>query len=499
MASAALQYCMGLFLTLLYILAAYLAPETLFGPLAEYHIQIVIAFLALVTSLPSLQRISLGSVPQSYALIGMCIAVLMSFIFNGLTGLAPAAVLDFLPNAFTFFLVALNFRTKRHLQLLISVLVAASFFTIYMGYTAILAGNLNSPYLMTAHDAAVPFSRLRGLAFISDPNDFSQLLVSVIPLLFFFWAPKSFLRNFFFVFIPAGILLFGLFLTHSRGGIVAFLAVVIIGARRRIGTIPSLITGGVLFAVATAIGWSGGREISVESGSDRMEAWSTGLQLLKSHPLFGVGFQRFSEYFIITAHNTVVVCAAELGTFGLFFWVMFILPTVRDIVAAGETGKSKEQLAIEEQKMTPFEQALAARAAEVNKTQAESRHSHYKPIGSPITTAAPNNVASGASPYFADEEATSELPEEELRRLARLLMLSLTGFLVAGWFLSRAYVMTLFLYGGMVQVIYELALKQGLVPARMGIPRVLRLSAIWVVALIAVVYIMLRVQNLMPH
>jgi O-Antigen ligase len=483
---------MGLFLTLLYILGAYLAPETLYGPLAEYHIQLIIAVLALFASLPALQQVNLGRIPQAYALIGMCVAVVLSFIFNGLTGLAPAAVLDFMPSAFTFFFVMLNCKTKRHLQMIVFVLLCASLFSIYMGYTALSVGNLNSPYLITGHD----LSRLRGLAFINDPNDFSQLIVSLIPCLFFFWVPKKFPRNFLFVLVPAGILLFGMFLTHSRGGIIAFLAVVIIAGRRKIGTIPSVIIAGGLFVISTVIGWSGGRDISVESGADRMEAWSTGLQLLKTHPIFGVGFQRFTEYYIITAHNSVVVCAAELGTFGLFFWVMFLIPTVRDAVVASTTVKSKEQLALEDEEKTPFERALAARAAETSMMHLESRPIEQA-VNVPPTGHMQSNATAVANPYFMPEEASKELPEEEIRRLARIMMISLTGFLVAGWFLSRAYVMTLFIYGGMVQVIYRMALDQGLVPERLPIPRVLRFSAIGVVALVTVVYIMLRLQNLM--
>jgi O-antigen ligase len=490
---------MGLFFTLLYILGAYLGPETIYGTLAGYHIQLVIAALALFFSFSSLQEISLTRMSQTYALIGMWVAVLMSFVFNGLTRFAPDALFDFLPASFTFFFVLLNCKTKRHLQMIVFVLLAASLFTIYMGYSAILAGNLDSPYLVTARDAAVPFSRLRGLGFINDPNDFSQLIASLIPCLFFFWAPKKFPQNFLFVLIPSGLLLFGMFLTHSRGGIVAFLAVVTIAARRKIGTIPSVIIAGGLFAITTVIGWSGGREISVESGVDRMEAWSTGLQLLKSHPIFGVGFQRFTEYYIITAHNTVVVCAAELGVFGLFFWVMFLIPTVRNAVVAGATVKSKEQLAQEEAEKTPFERALAARAAEnslmhLKSTQPAEESANAYPAGHAQPT-----LTAVANPYFMHEDVSNQLPEAEIRRLARLMMICLGGFLVAGWFLSRAYVMTLFIYGGMVQVVYRMALDQGLVPESMKIPRVLRFSTIGVIGLITMVYIMLRLQNLTRH
>jgi hypothetical protein len=488
---------MGLFFTLLYILTAYLAPATVFGSLAEYHVEVIIAVLTLFASIPSLQQSGVGRMSQTYALIGMWIAVLMSFVVNGLTRLAPDALLDFLPSTFAFFFVVLNCKTKRHLQMVIVVLLSASLFSIYMGYTALLAGNVNSPYLIEVHDAAASF-RLRGLSFINDPNDFAQLLVSLIPCLFFFWAPQKNPRNFVFVLVPAGLLLFGMFLTHSRGGIIAFLAVVLVGSRRKIGTIPSAVIAGVLFVIATVIGWSGGREISVEQGADRMEAWSTGLQLLKSHPVFGVGFRRFTEYYIITAHNTIVVCAAELGFFGLFFWVMFLIPTIRDAVVAGTSSKSKEQLAEEEEKKTPFERALSARAAHAGSMHLESvtpavESTNFAPSGD-----ARGSVAAMANPYFMEEEV-KELPEAEIRRLARLMVISFTGFLTAGWFLSRAYVMTLFIYGGMVQVVYRMAVDQGLVPERMKLPRVTRLSVIGAVALIAVVYAMLRVQNLVRH
>ncbi|MCU1318772.1 MAG: O-antigen ligase protein [Edaphobacter sp.] len=489
---------MGLFLTLLYILTAYLGPQTVFGPIAEYHIEIIIALMAMVASLPSLQESYVFSLPQAYALIGMCGAVFISFVFNGLTGLAPNALLDFLPNSFTFFFIVLNCKKKRHLQMVILVLLFAALFTIYRGYSALQSGNYLSPYLVgQGNDEGSAIYRLRGLSFISDPNDFSQLIVSLIPCLFFFWRPKSLPRNIILVLVPTGLLLFGMYLTHSRGAIVAFLAVVILAARRKVGTVPSIIIAGVLFAITTAVGWSGGREISVEAGAGRMEAWAVGLDLIKAHPLFGVGFQRFGEYFFITAHNSIVVCAAELGMFGLFFWVMFVIPTIRDAVTASKPVKSKEQEAKEEEEKTPFERALAARAAaEPGMLHLKSTVAVAEPAAGSLTDLSKAKTA--ANPYFMDIEEDTPHPEEEIRRITRLQTISLAGYLVAGWFLSRAYVMTLFIYGGMVQVMYQMALNQGYAPPRITIPRIMRLSAMAAVGLIIVVYIMLRLQHLMP-
>ena len=60
-----------------------------------------------------------------------------------------------------------------------------------------------------------------------------------------------------------------------------------------------------------------------------------------------------------------------------------------------------------------------------------------------------------------------EIDKAEVNRLGRLVVLSLTGFLVAGWFLSRAYVMTLFLLGGMAEVVFEMALEREMIASRL--------------------------------
>lgn len=482
------QYCMGLFLTLLYILTAYLGAQTLFGTLSEYRIEVVIAFLALIASVPSLQSSGLFRMPQSFALIGMSFTVFVSYIFNGLTSYAPSALFDFLPSSFAFFLIVLNCKKKRHLQLVILVLVFATLFTIFRGYTALEEGNYLSPYVYRmGSDPATAIYRLRGLSFINDPNDLAQLIVSLIPCLFFFWRPKNLPLNTLLVLVPAGILLFGMFLTHSRGAILALLAVVIIAARRKIGTIPSVIIAGILFVIAMAVGWSGGREISVESGSDRIEAWSTGLTLLKTHPIFGVGFQRFSEYFYITAHNTVVVCAAELGMVGLFFWAMFVLPSFLDGAALTRDGKENET---KKEEKAPFELSFATSPA------VPTGSSTIVGTGRPSEeTRSHRHVHTPA--YLLDtEEESGQISDDEIRRIGRLQLISLSGFLVAGWFLSRAYVMTLFIYGGMVEVVFRMALEKGLVPERMAFSRVFWLSALCAVGLIILVYILLRLQNL---
>jgi len=57
--------------------------------------------------------------------------------------------------------------------------------------------------------------------------------------------------------------------------------------------------------------------------------------------------------------------------------------------------------------------------------------------------------------------------------------------------------MTFFLMGGMVEVVFEMALEQGMIAPRLQMARALRYSGILAVALILMMYVMLRIMNLM--
>jgi hypothetical protein len=76
------------------------------------------------------------------------------------------------------------------------------------------------------------------------------------------------------------------------------------------------------------------------------------------------------------------------------------------------------------------------------------------------------------------------------------MVLSLTGFLVTGWFLSRAYILTLFLLGGLTEVVFQMALQRGMVSPRLPFVRILRYSGMMAIGFILLMYILVRVVNL---
>jgi O-antigen ligase len=202
-----------------------------------------------------------------------------------------------------------------------------------------------------------------------------------------------------------------------------------------------------------ALHFTGGRAISVNSGSDRTALWGEGLQLLKAHPLFGVGLGRMGDFTDshLTAHNSVVVCAVELGLVGLYFWSLFLLSTVRSALAVASPAKISE-----------------------------------------------------AEPVISEEgllpQATGKMEvidRGEVKGLGSLVVLSLTGFFVTGWFLSRPYVPTFFLLGGIAEVVFEMALQKGMVAPRMRLARLLPYTGGLAISLVLLMYVMLRVTNLL--
>ena len=465
---------MGFALTILYLVTNYLTPVTLFGPLAQYRIELILAALILLVSLPKFPGSFIFKTPQSLALIGLAIAAILSVLVGAhWAGGAVQAFLDFIPNAFAFFLVCLHCNSKRKLQALVAMLLFVCVFVIARGSADLLRGvpqgaavrpggseiddedvwNIDHPYLFVMkNDQGQMFYRIRGLGPINDPNDFGQLLVCVTPLLFIFWRAKKLILNIAFVILPVCVLLFGVYLTHSRGALLALMAMAIVVARRRIGTLPALLLAGVLFAGAMALNFTGGRDISAGSGSDRTALWGEGLEIFRAHPVFGVGFGNMSDYTDThqTAHNSLVVCAAELGFFGLYFWSLFLLPTVRDALTAASPMKVTE--------------------------------------GEPIVPE--------ESPFPQPERTVEALDKAEINRLGSLVVLSLTGFLVAAWFLSRAYVMTFFLLGGFTEVVFQMAMERKMIGSRLPLPRTLAYSGGLAISLVLLMYILLRVVNL---
>ena len=179
------------------------------------------------------------------------------------------------------------------------------------------------------YSAAYLMKRIRGLGLLHDPNDLALGLVMALPFVWAGWRNRAAMRNLLLILVPSGVLLYGLFLTRSRGGALAFLVTLCAAASRKIGRGPAVLLFVVLISGGFVINFTSGRALTTadEAVTGRFDAWSEGLQMLKSQPLLGVGYGLFIDHHDLTAHNSLVLCFAETGLIGYFFWFGLIVIT----------------------------------------------------------------------------------------------------------------------------------------------------------------------------
>jgi O-antigen ligase len=204
-----------------------------------------------------------------------------------------------------------------------------------------LAKKLKSAYAI-AEDSG---TRVRASGTVGLSNAEAQYFEFLLPLSFLLLlaAPGSCRRSFVLAAFCVGLL--GLIVTFSRGGLIGFavaLAVILFLARRF-----ELISGRKVLTMSLV-----GLAVCVivsplfyhfimtrpEAGLARLHLAEVGIEMIKSHPILGVGLNNHillkPEYdprsYIINlpTHNSFLIIASEVGIPGLIFFIGFLYLTV---------------------------------------------------------------------------------------------------------------------------------------------------------------------------
>jgi len=214
------------------------------------------------------------------------------------------------------------------------------------------------------------------------------------------------------VYGAAGLVTYAVYLTNSRGSVLALGTMVFMYGLLRFGLIKSLVVIPILLVPLIALGPSRMAEMSAdeESAENRIEAWYEGFQMLTSRPLFGVGKGQFADHHGMTAHNSYVLAFSELGLVGYFFWLS-------NIVIAWLMLRRIIQ-----------------------------------------TTGSPDEGPEVAARW------------KELRDAAQTLWFGYVGGLVSAFFLSRSYVVILYIHIALIVAVFQMARRErpDLEPIRWG-------------------------------
>ncbi len=346
--------------------------------------------------------------PQYPVLLAFFLVLMVSHVFNGWIGGALEQFEKFAPVllAFVVFANGLDRRSR--------ILTVMAVFALSATVLAIHGIDQQRSGIGWTGVELSQGTRIQYVGIFNDPNDLGMLFVACVPMAAYLGSRSGWmgLRRLFWMAV-AGILVYGVYLTDSRGSLLALLMVMGVYIWQRRGVFVAGLLGcmavGVLLALPSRF-----NEIDVEEASaqGRVDSWYEGLQMFQSHPLFGVGPDMYSDYHHLTAHNSYVLVLAETGIIGFTLWLAFVIYCFRMMWAG---SRPLGELAWE-------------------------------------NTSAPE--ADGDAETALAELDALEAGIAEGRAIAMTLLLSLVGFFTSAFFLSRSYVVVLYLLAALVVAHY---------------------------------------------
>ncbi|MGM0413216.1 MAG: O-antigen ligase family protein [Pseudomonadota bacterium] len=277
--------------------------------------------------------------PAFLLLVGLVLAMAASRAAMGWLGGIPAVITEFLPILLVFLLVATVVTTLHRQRVFLTLLFGAAVYMALHGIQQYLTGTGWTGADMLA-------GRIRYIGFFHDPNDLGLFLVMTLPMAFFLYGHGGRPMRVLLV-VGLAAVFYAIYLTGSRGTLLATLAVLGVYFARRYGWAVSATLAVLALPILLLLLPSRFTQMSPgeSSAHGRVEAWYNGMQMFQSSPLTGVGWGRFTEFNPLTAHNSIVLVLAETGLLGLTFWLAFFGGVVWLLLRVGrhwrETGDAE--------------------------------------------------------------------------------------------------------------------------------------------------------------
>lgn len=272
---------------------------------------------------------------QSWCMLGLTTVMLLSGIRNSwFMGGVNSAVLFIVSAYIPFVLYSSMLVSKRHFNFLLLVILFSTLFMLHHGYSQTVSFDG-----LAWSGVSTISGRIRYLGIFNDPNDLGMFFLMNIPIAFYLRirSQNFFIRLFLLILVCA--LIWGIYKTNSRGTLLGLFALFSVYLMFRYGKVKAFIIIGIFIPIAFIV-MSQFRTIDSdeESAYGRIEAWYEGVQMFKSRPLVGVGKDNFMELHFRTGHNSYVMMMAELGVVGYTFWFVLIAFTFRKLMIIVNKG-----------------------------------------------------------------------------------------------------------------------------------------------------------------
>jgi len=312
------------FLTLLFTFFTLVRPQELFQPLNGLPIIAILSVLSVIVILIAHRPIQLY--PQHYLLLSMFPVVVVSGLLNGWLGEGVTEGFKYINNCFIpLFVFSVVYTSASRQKAFMWLSLIAAIICVHNGH---IQQNSETGFGWAAYSHYVEKGRITYIGILSDPNDLGIFFIMNIPFSLYFFTKSKGLSKL-LALVSFICLLYGIYMTNSRGSMLALAGVSGLYLLLRFGGTKAIFAG-LTLAPAGLFIMSSFRAVSSQEASamGRLWAWWDGLEMLKANPLFGIGSNNFLEQHGRVAHNTYVQVAAELGLLGYILWVATLLLTL---------------------------------------------------------------------------------------------------------------------------------------------------------------------------
>lgn len=331
--------------------------------------------------------------PQ-YLLIPVFLFIAMvSKVVNGWAGGALFVFLVFAPVLLAYVLLANAVDTRARMQTAMGVFVVCACVLAVHGIDQASTGIGWTGVELSQG------TRIQYVGIFNDPNDLGMLFVMCLPMAFYLSARGGWLglkRLFWWTAIV--LLVWGCYLTNSRGTLLALVAMLGVYVWRTRGMfLAGLLGAGALGGLMMLPSRMQEMDVSEASAMGRVESWYEGIQMFIGSPVFGIGAGGYSDLHELTAHNSFVLVLAETGIVGFTVWLAIVGYCFRMMMAIVNRG---------------------------------------------------DDIIDDVPMEVPDDVALRDWKTD--KALSLCMLISLTGFFTAAFFLSRSYVVILYLLVALV-------------------------------------------------
>jgi O-antigen ligase len=302
-------------------------------PLAAYLALVIIRPQEYVPALASLPLLAIAisaafviwvfkpgksfSVPQYLLVAGFFVATIFSRLAMPWLYGAWLAIADLGPSLALFVVFAKLAEEPRPLEGLLKVFCLCALVLAVHGFDQFANG---VGWTGQELDTRSGGNRIQYIGVFSDPNDLGMLFVMCVPLCLYLGTLGGVLAKTLW-WTGSALLTVGIYLTNSRGALLALFCTVALWSSKRVGKVAAAAVCVLLLPLVVAgTRLTGGIDVEEESAAGRVDAWYTALQVWEHNPLFGVGYGQFVDYNSLTAHNSWLLALAETGLFGYVLW-----------------------------------------------------------------------------------------------------------------------------------------------------------------------------------